>query len=178
MQPLQYSCSDKSMDSEPGRLWSMGPVNTTDHISISTTGNPTPEHISRKVMAQKDTRVSCKSHCSMSVTAKTWRQPNSPPADGRRVWRAQIQGNATQPLEDNEIMPFTATWFDLGMITLSKSDKDKYHTISPYKYGNLEKRHKWASIYKQSHRISGYQRVKVEGGIKLGSWDWHTHCCI
>ena len=90
-------------------------------------------------------------HCSMSVTAKTWRQPNSPPADG---WGCdtQIQGNATQPLEDNEIMPFTATWTDLGMITLSKSDKDKYHTISPY-MGNLEKNDTNELIYKQSHRI-------------------------
>ena len=27
-------------------------------------------------------------------------------------------------------MPLTATWMDLEIIILSKSDKDKYHTIS------------------------------------------------
>ena len=43
---------------EPGGLRPMGHKGsvTTEHISISTQpGNPTPEHISRKVMVQKDT---------------------------------------------------------------------------------------------------------------------------
>ena len=32
--------------------------------------------------------------------------------------------------KNNEIMPFAATWMNLEMIILSKSEKEKYHMIS------------------------------------------------
>ena len=33
-------------------------------------------------------------------------------------------------IRNNEIMPFAATWMNLEMIILSKSEKEKYHMIS------------------------------------------------
>ena len=33
-------------------------------------------------------------------------------------------------VENNEVMPFAATWMDIEMIILSKSDKDKYLMMS------------------------------------------------
>ena len=33
-------------------------------------------------------------------------------------------------IENNETMPFAATWMDIKTIILSKSDKGKYHMIS------------------------------------------------
>ena len=38
-------------------------------------------------------------------------------------------------IQENEIMPFTAAWMDLEIITLSEvsqTEKDKYHMISLY----------------------------------------------
>ena len=39
-----------------------------------------------------------------------------------------IQWNITQP--KNEMVPFAATWMDLEIIILSKSDEGKCHGIS------------------------------------------------
>ena len=33
-------------------------------------------------------------------------------------------------IKKNEIMPIAATWMDLEIIILSKTEKDKYHMVS------------------------------------------------
>ena len=33
-------------------------------------------------------------------------------------------------LKNNKIMPFAATWMDLEIITLSQTEKNKYHLIA------------------------------------------------
>ena len=108
-------------------------------------GNPTPEYIPREVTVQKDTcSTVCNSQHGGDLTIH--RQ-----TDG---WRCDtyVQWKATQPLEKNEMMPFTATWVGLEMILLNKSDRDKHHTISLY-MRNLEKITEMNLLTKQSHRL-------------------------
>ena len=77
-------------------------------------------------------------------------------------------------IKKNEIMPFSATWMDLEIITLSEAsqkEKGKYHMISLicgiYNMTQMN----LSTKQKQSHRlreqIYGYQGEGLRGGI-----DW------
>ena len=66
-------------------------------------------------------------------------------------------------IQENEIMPFTAAWMDLEIITLSEvsqTEKDKYHMISLYTKSKNLIQMNLLSRKKQNHTY-GYQR----GGI-------------
>ena len=84
----------------------------------------------------------------------------------------------------NEIMLFAATWMDLEIIILSevKSDKDKYHMISPR--CGINKNDAEELIYKtETHRFQnqsyGYHRWKHWREGRLGRVRiTHTHYCI
>ena len=58
---------------------------------------------------------------ALSTIAKTWKQPKCPSADDgiKKTWHihAVEYYSATNK---NEIMPFTATWMGIGIITLVK----------------------------------------------------------
>ena len=63
--------------------------------------------------------------------AKTWKQPKSPSAEEwiKKVWC--VCAYIFYIMEyysaiKNEIMPFTATWMDLEINILSRTEKDKY----------------------------------------------------
>ena len=71
---------------------------------------------------------------ALVTTAKTWKHPGS---INRRVDREDMVHTCTMEyysaIKKNKIMPFAATWMDLGVIILnevSQKEKDKYHMIS------------------------------------------------
>ena len=79
-------------------------------------------------------------------------------------------------IKKNEVMPFAATWIDLEIIMLIKSDRERQISYITYMQ-NLKKENDTNElIYKQklSHRLTeetyGYQRRKVGGRDKLGVW--------
>ena len=59
------------------------------------------------------------------ITAKTWKQPKCPSTDEwvKTIWYLCTM-EYYSATERNEIMPFAATWMDLEIIILSKSDRE------------------------------------------------------
>ena len=71
---------------------------------------------------------------ALFTIAKTWKQPKCPSTDEwiKMMWYIYTMGYYST-IENNEIMPFAATWMDLEIIVLSEvsqTEKDKYHMIS------------------------------------------------
>ena len=65
---------------------------------------------------------------------KTWKQPKCPWTDEwiKKMWYVYTM-EYYSAIKKNEIMPFAATWLQLGIIILSEvsqKEKDKYHMIS------------------------------------------------
>ena len=60
-----------------------------------------------------------------STVVKSWKQPKSPSTEGwiKKIWYIVIYTiySATK----SEILPFAATWMDLAMTILSRSDREK-----------------------------------------------------
>ena len=68
---------------------------------------------------------------ALFTIAKTWKQPQCPSTGEwiKKVWYIYtVEYYAA--IKKEWIMPFAATWMDLDIIELSKSEKDKYDMIS------------------------------------------------
>ena len=70
---------------------------------------------------------------ALFTIAKTWKQPKCPSTDGWiKMWYIYTMEYYSS-IEENEIMPFAATWMDLKIIIISEvsqTEKGKYRMIS------------------------------------------------
>ena len=69
------------------------------------------------------------------TVAKTWKPPKCPSTDAwiKTMWYIYTMKYYYSVIKNNEIMPFTATCFDLEIIIpneVSQKGKDKCHVIS------------------------------------------------
>ena len=70
-------------------------------------------------------------HCSTIHNSKTWKKPKYPSTEEWIKMCTYIQSNTTQLLKKKNkiIMPFTATWMNLEIITPSEVRQTKTNTV-------------------------------------------------
>ena len=78
---------------------------------------------SDKTIIQKDTYTSMLI-VGVFTIAMTWKQPKCLSTD-ERIKKMWYRHTVEYYLEKNEIMPFVATWMDLEIIILSKSERER-----------------------------------------------------
>ena len=71
-------------------------------------------------MIQKDTRTPVFT-AALFTRAKTWKQPRCPLTDEciKKLWYIYTM-EYYSAIQKNKIMPFAATWMDLGIVILSE----------------------------------------------------------
>ena len=80
-----------------------------------------------KALIQKDTYTPV-FIAALFTIARTWKQPKCPSTEEwiKKIWyNLQCTMDYYSAIKKNEIMPFTATWMDLEMIIVSKSDRER-----------------------------------------------------
>ena len=93
-----------------------------------------------KNMVQKDTCTPV-FIAALFTTAKTRKQPECPLTDEWiKMWYISVEYYSA--FKKNEIMPFAATWMDLEIIILSKSDKERQISYDIAYMWNLKKKKK------------------------------------
>ena len=67
-------------------------------------------------------------HRSTIHNSPEWQQPKCPTCEWiKKMWYTQTV-EYYSVIKKDEVLPFVATWMNLEIIILSKSNKDKYHT--------------------------------------------------
>ena len=71
---------------------------------------------------------------ALFTIAKTWKQPKCPSTDEwiKMMWYIYTMGYYST-IENNEIMPFAATWMDLEIVIqreVSQKEKNKYRILT------------------------------------------------
>ena len=82
-----------------------------------------------KTFLEKDA-CTCMHIATLFTIAKIWKQPKCPLT---HEWIKKMRYIYTMEyysaIKKNEIMPFTATWIDLEVIILSKSNRERYYLM-------------------------------------------------
>ena len=112
---------------------------------------------------------------ALFTIAKTWKQSKYPSTDKwlKKRWYTHTHTHIHTHMEyesatENEIMPFIATWMDLEVIILSKSDKERWVPYAITYRWNLKKNDTNELIYKiepdpQRKQTYCFQRRKMVG---------------
>ena len=112
---------------------------------------------------------------ALFTIAKTWKQSKYPSTDKwlKKRWYTHTHTHIHTHMEyesatENEIMPFIATWMDLEVIILSKSDKERWIPYAITYRWNLKKNDTNELIYKiepdpQRKQTYCFQRGKMVG---------------
>ena len=114
--------------------------------------NPTPEHISEKMIILKDTFIPMFIGALFTV-AKTCQQPKCPCTNEwitKMLYIYIVEYHSF--LWKNEIMPFAATWMDLEMVILSAANQTKTNIILYHLYVESKKMVQRYLFIKQTHR--------------------------
>ena len=93
---------------------------------------------------------------ALFTIAKTWKQPKCPSRDKWiKMWYICTM-EYYSAIKKNEIMPSAATWVDLEINTLSKSDRERQISYDITYMRNLKKKMIQMNLFtkqKQTHRL-------------------------
>ena len=114
---------------------------------------------------------------ALFTIARTWKQLKCPSTEEqiKKMWYIYTMEYYSARITQNEIMPFAATWINLEMIILSKSDRERQISydityVESKKMIQMNLFTKWKYTHKHRKQTYGYQTGKW-GRDKLGVWD-------
>ena len=116
---------------------------------------------------------------ALFTVAKTWKQPKCPSTDEciEKMWYIYTM-EYYSAIKKNEIMPFAATWMDLEITILSKSDRERQTSYDIAYMKNLKEGYKSTYLQDRNRLADLENKLMVTKGErwgggrdKLGDWD-------